>query len=55
MQNSWACARSEVSRNPNRITRPGVPRPFRTPLAPLVPALSAATSLFLIFSLPWET
>jgi APA family basic amino acid/polyamine antiporter len=40
-----------------RRTRPDLPRPFRMPLVPLLPLLSAAVSLLLMFGLPratWE-
>ena len=38
-----------------RTTRPDLPRPFRTPLMPLVPLLGAGSCLYLMVSLPWET
>jgi APA family basic amino acid/polyamine antiporter len=38
-----------------RRTRPDLPRPFRTPLVPLFPALSALVSLLLMVGLPWAT
>jgi APA family basic amino acid/polyamine antiporter len=38
-----------------RRTHPDLPRPFRTPWSPAVPALSAAVSLLLMLSLPGET
>ena len=38
-----------------RHTRPDLPRPFRMPLVPLLPMLSAAVSLLLMLSLPWST
>jgi APA family basic amino acid/polyamine antiporter len=38
-----------------RATRPDLPRPFRVPMSPLVPALSAVVSLALMASLPWAT
>lgn len=38
-----------------RHTRPDLPRPFRMPQVPLLPALSAAVSLVLMLSLPWST
>ena len=38
-----------------RYQRPELQRPFKTPLVPLVPVLSAVVSLTLMFSLPSET
>jgi APA family basic amino acid/polyamine antiporter len=38
-----------------RAKRPDLPRPFRVPLSPLVPALSAIVSVVLMASLPWAT
>jgi len=38
-----------------RRTRPDLPRPFRMPLVPLLPVLSAVVSLVLMLSLPWST
>ncbi len=38
-----------------RRTRPDLPRSFRTPLVPLVPALSVCASLWLMINLPAET
>ncbi len=38
-----------------RYTHPELPRPFRTPLVPLVPLLSAFCSLVQMFALPVET
>jgi APA family basic amino acid/polyamine antiporter len=38
-----------------RRTQPDVPRPFRAPWSPVVPALSALVSLVLMLSLPLET
>ena len=38
-----------------RRTRPDLPRPFRAPGAPFVPALSALASLGLMAGLPWAT
>ncbi|HVB99337.1 MAG TPA: amino acid permease [Candidatus Dormibacteraeota bacterium] len=38
-----------------RVTRPDLPRPFRTPLVPLVPILGIAISLFMMVSLPVVT
>jgi APA family basic amino acid/polyamine antiporter len=38
-----------------RRTRPDLPRPFRMPWVPLLPALSAIVSLLLMMSLPWST
>jgi APA family basic amino acid/polyamine antiporter len=38
-----------------RARRPDLPRPFRTPLVPLVPLLAIAISVMLMASLPLET
>ncbi|SEG09910.1 amino acid/polyamine/organocation transporter, APC superfamily [Thermomonospora echinospora] len=38
-----------------RRTRPDLPRSFRTPLVPLVPALSVLACLFVMLNLPVET
>ena len=38
-----------------RRTHPDLPRPFRVPWSPVVPALSALVSLALMLSLPGET
>jgi Amino acid transporters len=38
-----------------RRTRPDLPRPFRVPLSPYVPILSALASLYLMYGLPWDT
>ena len=38
-----------------RRTRPDLPRPFRMPLVPLLPILSAVVSSVLMLSLPWQT
>jgi len=38
-----------------RGTRPDLDRPFKTPLVPLVPILSAVVALALMASLPKET
>jgi APA family basic amino acid/polyamine antiporter len=38
-----------------RRTRPDLPRPFRMPLVPLLPLLSAVVSFLLMLSLPWST
>ncbi len=38
-----------------RSRRPDLPRPFKTPLVPLVPILGAVVSLGLMASLPWDT
>lgn len=35
-----------------RITKPGWPRPFRTPLVPIVPLLAMLSSAFLMIALP---
>ncbi len=38
-----------------RRTRPDLPRPFRMPLVPVLPVLSALVSFLLMLSLPWTT
>ena len=38
-----------------RRTRPDLPRPFKVPFSPVVPILSAAASLYLMYGLPWDT
>ncbi len=38
-----------------RYTKPDVPRPFRTPWVPVVPALGIGTCLYLMYGLPGET
>ena len=38
-----------------RRTRPDLPRPFRMPLVPLLPIVSAIVSFALMLSLPWAT
>ena len=38
-----------------RRTRPDLPRPFRMPMVPLLPLLSAVVSFLLMLSLPWPT
>ena len=38
-----------------RRTRPELPRPFRMPMVPLLPMLSAAVSFLLMLSLPYST
>jgi APA family basic amino acid/polyamine antiporter len=38
-----------------RVKRPDLPRPFKTPLVPLVPILGMVISLGLMLSLPWST
>jgi APA family basic amino acid/polyamine antiporter len=38
-----------------RRTRPDLPRPFRMPMVPLLPVLSALVSLTLMLGLPWDT
>jgi APA family basic amino acid/polyamine antiporter len=38
-----------------RVKRPDLPRPFKTPLMPLVPILGIITSLLLMLSLPLDT
>ncbi|MBM3739718.1 MAG: amino acid permease [Acidobacteria bacterium] len=37
-----------------RRTQPDLPRPFKTPLVPLVPVLSVAVNAFMMFGLGWE-
>jgi APA family basic amino acid/polyamine antiporter len=38
-----------------RKTQPDLPRPFKVPFSPVVPILSAATSLYLMYGLPFDT
>jgi len=38
-----------------RVKRPDLPRPFKTPLVPLVPIFGIGISLGLMISLPWST
>ncbi len=38
-----------------RKTRPDLPRPFKVPFSPVVPILSAAASLYLMYGLPFDT
>jgi APA family basic amino acid/polyamine antiporter len=38
-----------------RYRRPDLARPFRTPWMPLVPLMGIIISLFLMFTLPWDT
>lgn len=38
-----------------RVKRPDLPRPFKTPLVPLVPILGMGISLGLMLSLHWTT
>jgi APA family basic amino acid/polyamine antiporter len=38
-----------------RRSRPDLPRPFKMPLIPFLPALSAIVSLTLMLGLPWST
>jgi basic amino acid/polyamine antiporter, APA family len=38
-----------------RKSKPDIPRPFKTPLVPLVPLLGAGFCLLQMFSLPWDT
>jgi APA family basic amino acid/polyamine antiporter len=38
-----------------RRTNPNAPRPFRTPLVPLVPLLAIVSCGYLMFQLPWVT
>lgn len=38
-----------------RKTQPDLPRPFKVPFSPVVPILSAAASLYLMYGLPFDT
>jgi APA family basic amino acid/polyamine antiporter len=38
-----------------RRTRPDLPRPFKVPFSPVVPILSAAASMYLMYGLPLDT
>jgi APA family basic amino acid/polyamine antiporter len=38
-----------------RYTDPDIPRPFRTPFVPVVPALGVLSCLYLMVGLPWPT
>jgi APA family basic amino acid/polyamine antiporter len=38
-----------------RYTRPDIPRPFKTPLVPFVPALGILSCIYLMFNLPKDT
>jgi len=38
-----------------RRTKPDLPRPFKVPFSPVIPILSAAASLYLMYGLPWDT
>jgi basic amino acid/polyamine antiporter, APA family len=38
-----------------RRTNPDLPRPFRVPLSPFIPILSALASLYLMYGLPFDT
>jgi APA family basic amino acid/polyamine antiporter len=38
-----------------RRSKPDIPRPFKTPLVPLIPLLGAGFCLLQMFSLPWDT
>jgi APA family basic amino acid/polyamine antiporter len=38
-----------------RKSKPDIPRPFKTPLVPLIPLLGAGFCLLQMFSLPWDT
>jgi APA family basic amino acid/polyamine antiporter len=38
-----------------RQTRPDLPRPFRVPFSPVIPVLTALTSFYLMYSLPFDT
>lgn len=38
-----------------RYTHPELPRPFKTPLMPIIPILGVISCAYLIFNLPWVT
>ncbi|HYK77738.1 MAG TPA: amino acid permease, partial [Daejeonella sp.] len=38
-----------------RYTNPHIPRPFKTPLFPVVPILGILVCLYLMYGLPWHT
>lgn len=38
-----------------RKTRPDLPRPFKVPLSPVLPIISALASLYLMYGLPFDT
>lgn len=38
-----------------RVTKPDLPRPFKTPFNPLIPVLGVASCGYLMLSLPWIT
>ncbi|HQY22979.1 MAG TPA: amino acid permease, partial [Gammaproteobacteria bacterium] len=38
-----------------RITKPDLPRPFKTPFNPLIPVLGVISCGYLMISLPWTT
>ncbi len=38
-----------------RRTQPDLPRPFKVPFSPVIPILSAAASLYLMYGLPFDT
>lgn len=38
-----------------RRTQPDLPRPFKVPFSPVVPIISAAASLYLMYGLPFDT
>jgi APA family basic amino acid/polyamine antiporter len=38
-----------------RRTKPDLPRPFKVPFSPVVPIISAAASLYLMYGLPFDT
>ncbi len=38
-----------------RFTKPDMPRPFRTPFSPLIPALGMGFCIYLMINLPWTT
>ena len=38
-----------------RKTRPELPRPFKVPFSPVIPILTALTSLYLMYGLPFDT
>jgi APA family basic amino acid/polyamine antiporter len=38
-----------------RRTKPDLPRPFKVPFSPVIPIISAAASLYLMYGLPFDT
>lgn len=38
-----------------RQTKPDLPRPFKVPFSPVIPIISAAASLYLMYGLPFDT